>query len=292
MATKEYHEDFANISKSMLSDFMTSRYKYWCWYIGCTMKRPQPKKNMLIGEAVHAICLDKLSEEEVIAIYPDECFKHDRFGRPAGLNPKPAEEFRETWPNRVCLKPAEARVVRNIIKAISDHPIGALIATDGAIFETPFYWECSHSGLQCRMCGDIVVVQENHVTCIDIKTTARPEPAEFDRVRRRFRYWLQDAHYSAGLEKTFGKPVDFTFWAIETSEPYRIAPYKFSPIAREENQDRYANLMLNVAMAYETGDWADQWTKQVNYMNVSPWEFEQDGGELDFTEDEEESHED
>lgn len=292
MATKGYHDDFDSISKSMLSDYCGSRFKYWCYYVGRTMPRPQPKKQMLIGEAVHAICLDKLAAEEVIAIYPDECFKHDRFGRPAGLNPKPAEEFRKQWSNRVCLKPIEALIVKNVVKAIADHPIGQLIATEGAIFETPFYWECPHSGLKCRMCGDIVVVHDDRVTCIDLKTTARPEPAEFDRVRRRFRYWLQDAHYSTGLSQNFdGKPVDFTYWAIEVNQPYRIAPYKFAPIAREENSDRYANLMLTLATSYETNDWADLWTKQVNYMTVSPWEFEQDGGELDFSEDEEESDE-
>lgn len=288
MATQDYHDDFDNISKTMLSDFLDSSYEYWCRYVAKTMAPSKPKKQMLIGEAVHAIVLDKLSPSEVVAIYPDECFKHDKSGRQVGLNPKPAEEFRREHSKRICLKSTEYLVVKKCVQAIGDHELGRLIGTEGVIFETPFYWTCVHSGLKCRMCGDIVAVIDDVVHCWDIKTTARPKPHEFEKVRKQFRYWLQDTHYSHGLAANFpGRRVDFCFWAIETGEPYRIAPYKFPEIVREELHDRYANVMLSLAQAYETNEWRDPWTKQVNYLNVSPYEFDDTDPGLDFSEEEE-----
>lgn len=291
MDKSAYHEDYDHISKTMISDFVDSRNMYYRYYVEKSMRKPTPKAPMVIGSAIHAILLDKLSPAQCIAVYDDDCFKHDRFGRQCGLNPKPADEFREEHKGKLCLKPAEMLIVRKAVEAVRNHPLGQIVADENAVFETPMYWTCESTDLKCRMCGDIVVVDESEKTiwCYDIKTTARPEPANFERVQRRLRYWLQDAHYSAGLRSQFGREYDvrFKFWAIETSPPFRIAPYEFPQHQRDEIAERYSHIMSQIYFAYESGEWNDPWTAQTNYMVMRPWDFDDEGGELQFDGEEE-----
>lgn len=281
--TYDYHADYTRVSKSMLDVFLASPYEYYLTYVTQEMERPQPKRVMQIGSAVHAICLDKLEPNQVLAIYTDDCYKHGKDGRQCGLNPNTAEQFREQHRNRICLKHEDAEIVLGCVEAIRNHPLGELLKFPEARFEEPQFWTCPYSGLDCRLMSDLLIVGDQ-CFCYDLKTTERPSPDEFDRVRKRFRYWLQDAHYSSGLRTVFGKPVEFKFWAVETKFPFRIVPYKFPDVVREEFTERYASTMLRLAQCYETGQWEDDWTKQVNYMTCTPWEFGDDAALLDYEE--------
>lgn len=270
----DYHRDFTRVSKSMLDVYLTSPQEYYLHFVSQELDPPAPKKAMLIGDAVHKILLDRLSAKEILAIYTDDCFKHDKAGRQVALNPNTAEQFRQQHSTRICLKQEDAATVLACVEAVRNHPLGELLLFPEARFEEVQHWNCPHSGLDCRMRGDMVIATEDGVYCYDLKTTALPAPNDFQRVAKRFRYWLQEQHYSSGLRTIFGRPVKFKFWAIETKFPFRIAPYEFDAHSSDECLGQYADAMIRLAVAYEKQEWQDPWTTSLNYLAVNTWDFE------------------
>jgi hypothetical protein len=293
MKPQSYHEDFQSVSKTMLNHFVDSHKEYATYYVHRTHSPPAPKKQMLIGSAVHDILLEKFDFDKVIAVYDESCFKRDGKTREIlnSLNPGPAAEFRDMFPDRYCLKPDEAQVVHDVCNAVHDHALGDLIRHPEAKFEQPIYWQCEVTGLNCRCCPDFLIDMGDHVLCYDLKVTEQPKPNDFARVANRFRYWLQDAHYSAGIQSHYKKPVQFKFWVVEAGGLCRVSPRLYDPSSRDMAMESYRLEMALLKQCYATGDWADEWTEAETFIPLNPYALRTEA-DMDFSDmDEEESDE-
>jgi hypothetical protein len=265
-----YHRDYKRVSKTMLGHFLKSRFDYYRYYVAKTESPPAPKRVMQVGSAIHSILLDRTSIDDVVAVYPASCLKSD-----GSLNPKPASKFREDHPDHFIMKDADYDLVHDTCEAVRKHELGTLIDHPDAVFEVPKQWTCKVSGLDCRMMADFYTELDDRVICYDLKTTEDIYPTGVARTCKVLKYWLQDAHYSAGLEAIFGKPVFFKFWFVEINAPHRIAPYEYDPRSREIAASSYQKVMVNLADCYATGDWADEWEKTTNQLVINPWEVDE-----------------
>lgn len=269
-----YHGDYGRVSKTMLGHFLKSRSDYHRFYVAKTQLPPSPKRRMVVGSAIHAILLDRVAIDDAVKCYPASCLKSD-----GSLNPKPASQFRVDNPDSFCMKQADYDLVHGACEAVRAHELGKLIEHPDAVFEIPQQWTCRHTGLECRMMADWFIELDDLVLCFDLKTTEEIYPAGVSRTCKTLKYWLQDAHYSAGLESIFGKPVFFKFWFVEVGEPHRIAPYEYDPRSRELAASCYQNRMQELSDCYASGDWRDDWEKTVSQLIINPWEV--DGATLD-----------
>jgi hypothetical protein len=279
MNKESYHNNFDRQSKTMLGHFLKSRSDYAAYYVYRTTKPPEPKRPMVVGSAVHALLLDGMDFEDIIAVYDERCFKKD--GK--SLNPKPAADFRDLNADKYIMKQQDARLVLDVVDAVAVHELGEVLAVAGNVFETPAEWDCPYSGLKCRMMPDLYCDMGDYILAYDLKTTEDIYPVGIKRTSKRFQYWLQDVHYSTGLNALFNKPVRFAFWFVEVPAPHRIARWEYPQAAKEVQLEVYEKLMTDLAKCHETGDWRDPWQVGSNMLEFGPWDVELPEEELEFS---------
>jgi len=270
---QNYHTDFTRISNTMLKHFKDDKRKFWSWYIN--MDRGVPnlmgKTNVAIGQVVHQIMLEKIEASELLAYYPQDCFKVN-----GTLNPKPAKEFRESMQaqGKIVVKDEEFKRIMEICNSIEAHPLGQILGREGTTFEEPIFWTDNNTGIDCRACPDFAFNTGSEVLCYDLKVTEKPDPKNWAKIARRFAYYQQDAHYSSGLAHVTGLPVRFVFWAVESVWPYRVAQYEYDPISRERAGEDYMRTLQELKRCKEQDDWQDAWTTNPNFLAVEPWDVE------------------
>ncbi len=275
-----YHDDYSAISKSMLSVFIKSPVEYYHKFISGLMPWKEPTNGMELGTAVHAVLLEDKRLEDLYLAYPDSCLNVA-----GGINPKPAAKFREDNPDKFFCKADEYQQHVALVNAVKYHkPLMDGIAS-ATHKEQSFYWTDDDSGLVCRCKPDIVFDLGGQTVIYDLKVSPQISDDDFARTARRFHYWLQDAHYSEGMEVTLGKPVDFAFVVIEPVFPFRVHIKRYDPRSREiakDNRSRELRKLVN-AMANKT--WVDNWSGE---LVLSSWdvpdeiEWEVEDGEVQF----------
>lgn len=271
----------------MLSTFIKSPYEYYRYYVKQDTPTPEPKKQMLIGSAAHAVLLEKLMFSEVVAVYDDDCYKRDGKTKELldSLNPKPAQAFREMNAGKICLKDSEAEQVFNIVQAVQQHDLGRILDDPAAQFEQEIYWTCPMTGIGCRCCPDFHIDMGDHVLCYDLKITEQIYPQPFNKVANRFGYWLQEQHYGAGIVSKYDKPVVFKFWAVEAGGFLRVVPYEYDTASRENARQAYELAMAKLKSAYDNDLWADDWTQKTQQLTLGPWDVALSDEDLEFDND-------
>jgi exodeoxyribonuclease VIII len=75
---------------------------------------------------------------------------------------------------------------------------------------------------------------------VDLKTTTDASPKGFAKAVWKFRYHVQDAFYTDGIEASTGcRPTDFVFIAVEKTAPFGVGVYRLSEGLREEGRELY-----------------------------------------------------
>lgn len=265
-----YHLDYSRVSKTMLNHFAKSTKDFERYYVSREAFPPRPKRQMIIGSAVHKILLERSTPAECCLVYPDNCFKKN-----GAINPVPSRKFIAENPDKFVLKQTDLDMVNAACAAAYDHELAAILQAEGVVFEQPQYWTDEETGIDCRLMADFFLDMGDYILVYDLKTTEDINPAAVRRTCKMFRYWLQDAHYSSGFEHLFGKPVQFRFWFIEVGGAFRIAPWEYSPTSRDIAKKTYRDLMAQLKRCRMSGDFEDSWTQSVNFLELSPWEVDE-----------------
>lgn len=267
MTTDSYHSDFGSISKTMLGHFVGSVEDFYHYYIAQDMKTPAPTAPMVVGTVLHEVLLEKKNLHDVCAVWPASCLKKND-----AINPKPAADMRRAYPSINFVKADVYAEITGAINAVMNHQLGELIRDPQAVFEKPFRWTHSETGLPCRCRPDFMLELDDRIIIYDLKVTEQIRPSDFNRIARRLMYWLQDAHYSNCFAST-GKPVSFRFWLVEPKFPYRISPREYSPTSRSNAFSSHSTLMRKLSACYANDRWTDEWTRTTTYIDeVSPWD--------------------
>jgi exodeoxyribonuclease VIII len=255
----DYHSDFDRISKSMLSDFISDRELFRLRYIDRKLPGKESSPAMDAGTAVHAVLLEGGELEDHVRLVPDDCLQSN-----GAINGKRLAELKSQTPGIVYVKAAEfgriSAIIESVRKVVPEMGIASAAAKEQAV-----YWNDTASGLDCRCKPDWYCEQSgDQIICHDLKVTATVNPWDWGRVADRFRYWLQDAHYSAGLEKATGQRVtQFVFWVVEDQYPYRVLRRAYSDSDRKAARQWHANRLCELAACYQTGDWSNQWPEEI-----------------------------
>lgn len=254
-----YHDDFDRISKSMLQDFANDRELYRLRYIDGKLPRRESSAAMDAGTAVHSVLLEGGELENYMRIVPDDCLQSN-----GAINGKRLAELKAATPGIVYVKAPEFGRIASIIESVRNVAPEMGIAS-AAEKETAVYWTDSASELKCRCKPDwYCELSGDRIICHDLKVTSTVNPWEWGRLADRFRYWLQDAHYTAGLEKATGKRVvDFVFWVVEDQYPFRVVRRAYSEADRKAARQWHANRLCELAACYQTGNWTNDWPNEI-----------------------------
>ncbi len=257
-----YHTDTTYLTKSQLATFMDSPRDYYEQFVTCLKPRRESTPQMQIGSICHAVLLQDVKLKDAFVIYPESCLKKD-----GTLNGKPAAEFRAEHPDAICFgKLGDDKEVEHILSAVRSHPLGKLIEA-AQLREEEIKSDYLGRGIKCKpdfLCDDIIY---------DLKFMDDVSEASIRRSFRRFRYWLQDAHYSTCCEA-----VGFRFWVVETQYPYRIKSVAYDDRSREIAVEAWEKAIEHLMACESSGQFEDA---NALTLTLSPWDVgADDEGEL------------
>lgn len=252
-----YHADTTRISKSMLTTFGKSRREFEAQYITRTQPPKPASAAMELGTALHCKLLEPDAFDALIVEWPLE------YTTPSGARStaKAALEWQEAMrqAGKVIVSRAEmdaltcmAHNVRQAIGKVLDHP--------SLINEQPLQWQSPENDMLCRCKPDMLIEFEQAVWCIDLKTTADASARGFADSAVKFEYGLQWAHYSEGIQASYGgKPVDWWFVAVQSSWPFTCGIYSLDLPSQTKAAAVRLKRMEQMAACYDSGDWSEPW---------------------------------
>lgn len=260
MTDKEYHAH-DSISRGRLADFAKSRRYYEARHVTGTVKPvdSNDKLCLKIGDAAHSILLQPDEFKRRVVPIPREALTSNGQRRGNKWDDW-KEETLEATPDALLLLPAEVEHVQRIANAVSGR-VGPMLRNPGVLFEEPILWTEDAAGISvpCRCKPDALYeTKGGGLVSVDIKTTRDASADKFKWSMRDLGYWLQDAHYTAGIESHYGVEVErFLFVAVQTSDHYPCRLFEFSPAMRATARERRNELMAELQACIASGDWSD-----------------------------------
>lgn len=268
LPAEQYHADRGRWSKGMLFSFMQRREKLFREHFRGEGPHRSTTPAMEFGTLVHAATLEPHKLDGEFAVIPSALLSSD-----GKATTKAAKEFAELHRSlgKIIVKQSDLDAA-NAMAANVRAQIGKLIDADTTHIESVVQWTDAATGVACRCRPDLLsLATPGRPLIVDLKTTDDPTPEEFGRVSDSLGYWLQDAHYSAGVEALTGAEPQFLFCVVETSWPYAVAFYEYETAAADEAVATYDKTLAAVARCQASGDWSDPWAGQVNWLSLKPW---------------------
>ncbi len=274
----DYHSDYSAVSKTMLNVFCRSPREYRHMFVDRppTMTLKPPSKYMELGTICHRVLLEGQPLHEVVAVYDDDCFQSN-----GSLNSKKAAEFRAAHPAQISVKFGVACTIHKLLESLEQSDLADAIR-EASSLEKRF--DAELCGVACKCKPDIVCDMGPHVLAYDLKFTDDVSDSFFKRSLRRLRYWLQDAHYSAVLAENFQKPVQFRFFAIEPTYPFRVQAYWLDVRSREIARDAHRHKLEELKQCMDSNQWQDRWQSE---LALSPYDLDEQDQLVEFGEAEE-----
>lgn len=262
----EVYHAHAAISRGKLTTFRKRRREYHRQFVLAVESDIEPNDAMNIGTIGHAVLLEgKTISESVVVIPADVLAKN---GARSGNAWK---DFAAEHAGKVLLKAEQVAEATASVEAVLAHPfIRKWLGRDrDCLKEHSVYWpEKSDRECRCRPDWWFPLLGDNIV--FDFKFTADASPKAFTRRINDGEYWLQDAHYSAGIQSVTGYPVSFFFIAVDVGLNPAVGIYNLDPTTRADaNEDRKKTLS-DIAYCERENDWREPWEKQVETIELYP----------------------
>lgn len=257
----DYHANRTHTSRGQLATYAESRRLYEAMYVTQTLAVDEDSDALTIGTATHAIALNDVRELSKIVEIPDDVLASNgarsggnwhawRAGLAVGRHPADPDR-----PRKTLMKPEQIELARKCAESIHA-VIGPLLTMGRAYRELEIYWE---DILPCRCKLDFAIENEDEVLVIDLKTAVDVSKWGFRSAVQRRRYWLQDAHYTAGAVRHFGgKPVRFLFAAVQKTPLWSTYLYELESIDRKKAMISREKLLNNLLISMETMNFADE----------------------------------
>lgn len=259
-----YHRNNIHLTRTQLKTFLESREDYYHQFVVGDVVRPIPSRLMVQGQILHAVLLEGKQVSQLVAVYPNDCLNKN-----GGKIAKRCEEFEAIMEGRHCVKSDEYLQLHAMVDAFRKSELHELVSMATAREETIFG---SYKDRQIKCKPDFYGELDDRLVIYDLKFVVSASPDVFYRNAKRFKYWLQDAHYSAILEQYTTKPVVFRFIACETSAPYRIDWFEYDMRSRELAREQWQRAMDDIIHCERTGNFEDNHhhTLTLDLWDVSP----------------------
>lgn len=144
----------------------------------------------------------------------------------------------------------------NAAKAMLDsvmaHPVASELFRDG-LAEQSGWWKDELTDVTLRFRPDFLTELSGPV-CVDLKTAASADPAEFMRSVARWAYHLQAAWYTAGLA-AHNIDARFLFVVVEKTPPYPVSVIELDTEAMDEGHRLMRQAVDTYARCMDTGVW-------------------------------------
>lgn len=225
LSNADYHGDDTALSNSKLS--MLARSYYYYEHI---MSNPRAQTPALaVGSMAHCAILEPHLFDSTYVVTP-------KFDKRTKLGKEGHKEFEEANIGKICVEQKDFADVIGMRDSFMGTEIGqAIIASSKK--EISFFWRDKATEILCKCRPDIW--DEKNDIIMDIKTTDIATLKAFKSSIWKWRYQVQAAFYSDGVEAVTGRKQTFVFCAIEKKPPYDFAFYQLDDEALEMGRAMY-----------------------------------------------------
>ncbi len=244
MSNKEYHADTSRISKSGLDIIAKSPLHYWEAKLNPKRLPERETPALIFGRAAHLAILEPMLLRDEFAIEPE-------FNLRTNQGKADYQIWLETIGSKSVIDREQYDAVMRVRDAVHRHPAAAELLNSGKPEQT-FVWTDQDTGAACKLRADWIT-SDRIVT--DIKTTEDASPEEFGRSAAKYRYHVQGAYYTDGLEANGFRPEAFVFVAVEKKPPFAVAVYFLDNTAIERGREIYKRDLGVYTSCRESGIW-------------------------------------
>lgn len=178
-------------------------------------------------------------------------------------------EWEKVNEHRTILNPEQWKTIHAMRDALMAHPAAnALLTGVPGEAEKSVYWIDATTGVLCR-CRPDWWRDDNLI--VDLKTTEDASPEGFARSIAKFRYDVQDAFYTDGVQQATGKrPKAFVFIAVEKKPPYGVGVYVLDAETKDLGRAQYQHDLRVYAECVRTGEWPGYGDK-IQTISLPAW---------------------
>ena len=246
MSANEYHADYSALSNSMLKAFCESPPGFEAVYISKSLPPMEPTRDMVIGHLTHAMVLEPETVGQDYRKIPSYALAGGRIRRG-----KVWEEWSKQNEAYTLLNADEWRLAERMAESVKKEA-GPLIDSPGYC-EVNLYWTHPRTGIRCKARIDKLFLRESGGLVMDLKTTG--DLKRFPYIFQRLRYWLQEAHYSEGVELWTGQAPAFFFYAVERKKPHDCLEFEMPAAKKRYAREYRAHAMDALLECHRTGQW-------------------------------------
>lgn len=269
ISNEDYHQG-EGISKSALDNINRSPAHYIA-----SLKAPREEtRSLIIGSAVHAAILEPDVFREKYVVAPD-INKRTNAGK---------AEYAAFIMENVGKKIIEQEIydmALNIRDVVFTHPKASRLLSPPkgitSVAESSIYW---HDEGLMRSIG----VDDEYVLCkcrpdffrsdmitVDVKTTQDARISEFQRSVAKYRYHVQGAYYTNGIETAYDDNLrEFLFLCVETTPPYGVAIYNMDDDAFFAGKYAYEDNLRTYVRCKQTGIWPG-YPDEIQTLQLPRW---------------------
>jgi exodeoxyribonuclease VIII len=234
-----------------------AHFKYWS-------ERERTKtRAMDLGTAIHCAVL----EPETFAQRFAPVLEIDRRTKEGK---KAYGQWQEEHAGKIPLSASDWSTCMAAANAVFAHPVAQPLLMGGQA-EVAMIWETPHAGADGRpLLAKAKVDYLNGKTIVDLKTTRDASREAFQESIRTYRYGVQAAYYSDGLEFLLdGTPIDdFVFIVVESAPPYHVAIYRPDLEMLIEGRKAYEKDLRTYAECMRSGVWPGLNKDSVSYISL------------------------
>lgn len=209
-------------------------------YLSAAKYKMIPSPAMIMGTAVHCAVLEGQETFDSQFIRKPDNIKYTT---KAGKEWKEANSEKTILPNDG--KEPQWDCVMGMSQALRELDWFSGKSDDYRKFnEVSIYWQ--EMGIDCKARLDRVIVNDDEVLVLDLKTTDSIAPTKFQSKCVDLGYDFQAAWYSHAAELIYKKPARFVFVAVERNSPHSIDMFEVSSqmLAEARNKNKKALELL------------------------------------------------
>lgn len=237
--------NYSGMKKMLISP---AHYKSW---LAEQMEPEEPERELRIGLATHALCLQPESFDSAFAIAP-VCDRRTTDGK------RIWKEFLESSPGKLALTAEEYHIARSCADSVNRNSwFKRCIEDEKRIIEKPFFLKNEHFKHGIKGRPDLVS-PKNH-TIVDIKTHGgNLDKHDITKAIYRNKYYLQELVYSILVNQN-GVPVnEFIFIFVEKKEPYSSVSVGIdNPFMTKAATEELTMAISLFEKCMETNEWPD-----------------------------------
>lgn len=244
ITAQNYHEDRTHVSKSGL-DLINRAPKHFQYrYLSGEYEDDETKRWKGVGRAIHMATTEP-------QLFPANFVKAPKVDRRTNKGKQEWAEFEEYAGTKTLLTEAEYELCMRASESLRAHPVVKKAIRVG-IAEKVITWTDPTTGIACKCMPDWM---QSNGLIIDIKSTENASLKGFRKSVWKFRYHVQEAFYSDGIQLATGIEPVFMFAVVEKEPPYISEVYTLEPEWVEMGRNAYLADLQKLKECRASGVW-------------------------------------